>query len=311
LHIKRIVILGTMAAALLSSQVTSSSTQIYGEVPAGIIDGVNVTFTLAYVPVNSNSVTLFRNGMRQQLGVDYTLAGKTVTFTTVSTPQSSDSLLVDYAAPGSGTNSSLLAVNNLADLSNVAAARTNLGLGSAATQPSTNFDAAGAANGVALGLLSGSNTFTGATTNFTQKVAIGSTSTPGAPLDVTGNAYFHGGTLFVDMIRGYTTDTVSLGPTTTLKAAGLATAIRTVSAADTASYQDHTLLLDKSLTENLPAYPVIGQEFYLANIGSLSVTISGNGKNIWSAGTNSASITLASNATAILQFDGTLWCQIK
>ncbi|MFL6465723.1 MAG: hypothetical protein ACJ73N_15100 [Bryobacteraceae bacterium] len=84
-----------------------------------------------------------------------------------------------------------------------------------------------------------------------------------------------------------------------------------INAADTASYQDHTLLLNKSLTENLPAYPVIGQEFYLANIGSSSVTISGNGKNIWSAGTNSASITLASNATAILQFDGTLWHQIK
>jgi hypothetical protein len=51
------------------------------EVPTGTLNGVNVTFTLAAVPLAS-SVQLFRRGlfMSQGAGDDYTISGATITF---------------------------------------------------------------------------------------------------------------------------------------------------------------------------------------------------------------------------------------
>ena len=106
--------------------------------------------------------------------------------------------------------------------------------------------------------------------------------------------------------------TGSMSVSTIIKTQGLTTALRTVTANDTATTSDHTLILNgKSLTENLPVSPLAGQEANLLNINSTSATISGNGKSIWVAGTTSPSISLAANATALLQFDGTVWRQLK
>ena len=51
------------------------------ETPGGVINGVNQVFTLAAAPSPAESLVLFLNGSRLQVGVDYTLSGTTITFT--------------------------------------------------------------------------------------------------------------------------------------------------------------------------------------------------------------------------------------
>lgn len=70
---------------------------IFGETPAGAVDGLNVTFTLAGTPV-ANSERVYLNGLRQKRGAgdDYTIAGNTITFN--AAPLAGDTLLVDYVS---------------------------------------------------------------------------------------------------------------------------------------------------------------------------------------------------------------------
>lgn len=73
------------------------------EVPRGVIDGVNGTFTLNFQPAPFASLHLFRNGLRLHRGVDYTLGGQfflNVIFSSSCPssciPQPGDVLLADY-----------------------------------------------------------------------------------------------------------------------------------------------------------------------------------------------------------------------
>jgi hypothetical protein len=65
------------------------------ETPAGIVDGVNRTFTLAFIPV-PNSVALFVGGLRQTPGVNYTLVEVTGVITTATPPALGTSIHADY-----------------------------------------------------------------------------------------------------------------------------------------------------------------------------------------------------------------------
>ncbi len=77
---------------------------VSGEVPAGQINGLNATFTLANSPAAS-SLLLFRNGLLLQSGVDYTLNGSTIQFTANSIPQLQDTLSAQYRIDsGTGIN---------------------------------------------------------------------------------------------------------------------------------------------------------------------------------------------------------------
>jgi hypothetical protein len=72
------------------------------EVPAGAVNGVNTTFTLASVPSPAGSLELYRNGLFQLQGADYQVSANTINFFLGSVPQTGDLLVANYrfTAPG-------------------------------------------------------------------------------------------------------------------------------------------------------------------------------------------------------------------
>lgn len=67
------------------------------EVPSGLINDSNVTFTLAHTPT-AGSEHVFLNGVLQNITSDYTISGDTITFVTAPpvSPDSTTVLLVSY-----------------------------------------------------------------------------------------------------------------------------------------------------------------------------------------------------------------------
>ena len=67
-----------------------------GEVPTGIINGLNPTFLLAFTPSPVTSVEVFHNGILMERGLDYTITGSAITFVTAAVPQVGDIVLANY-----------------------------------------------------------------------------------------------------------------------------------------------------------------------------------------------------------------------
>ncbi|MBX9601154.1 MAG: hypothetical protein K2X35_09120 [Bryobacteraceae bacterium] len=67
-----------------------------GEVPAGLVNGVNTVFTLNFAPSPGASLALFKNGVLQRAGTDFLLSGSTITFLFSSAPQTGDVLQARY-----------------------------------------------------------------------------------------------------------------------------------------------------------------------------------------------------------------------
>ena len=77
-----------------------------GDSPVGTIDGSNTVFTLNGVPNPTSSLTLYRNGVLQAVGLDYTASSSgMIEFAPASTPQPTDVLVASYrtASSSSGT----------------------------------------------------------------------------------------------------------------------------------------------------------------------------------------------------------------
>lgn len=72
---------------------SNPSGYVNGDIPTGLVDGINTVFTLANVP-SSLKDSGFMNGVRQQRSLDYTISGSTITF--LVAPPIGSTLLWDY-----------------------------------------------------------------------------------------------------------------------------------------------------------------------------------------------------------------------
>ena len=72
------------------------------ETPAGTLNGSNAAFTLAHSPAPTASLTLFRNGVLQRAGTDFTLSEASIVFASGSVPQAGDSVHAYYRTAGTG-----------------------------------------------------------------------------------------------------------------------------------------------------------------------------------------------------------------
>jgi hypothetical protein len=82
------------AQNIIGGIVSTSGVSIFNEIPAGIINEVNTTFTINYSPVG-NSLQLYSNGLYMSPGgIDYSLSGNSITF--VSAPFSGTRLTCNY-----------------------------------------------------------------------------------------------------------------------------------------------------------------------------------------------------------------------
>jgi hypothetical protein len=66
------------------------------ETPSGVVDGSNSNFLTSAAPAPPSSLLLFRNGILQKSGFDFTLSGSTIHFLAGAIPQPGDTLLASY-----------------------------------------------------------------------------------------------------------------------------------------------------------------------------------------------------------------------
>jgi hypothetical protein len=90
--------------AIVNTLSAAGSTAVFvdSETPAGTINGINVAFSLTNPPAPSSSLSLYRNGLALAQGIDYTLAGSAITFTSASLPQTGDIVMAYYRMAGTG-----------------------------------------------------------------------------------------------------------------------------------------------------------------------------------------------------------------
>ena len=84
---------GNLSWTTASSGGLTTSNFVFNEIPVGLINNVNLNYTLAFIP-QANTVQVFVNGLLQKPTTDYTISVTTLTF--VTPLQTGDELLVHY-----------------------------------------------------------------------------------------------------------------------------------------------------------------------------------------------------------------------
>jgi hypothetical protein len=82
----------------------SSPSFVDGETPTGIVDGSNGVFTLGALPDPASSLAVYRNGLLQKAGSDFSTSGQTIQFAAGAVPLPGDALLAAYRTSGAGTS---------------------------------------------------------------------------------------------------------------------------------------------------------------------------------------------------------------
>ena len=122
-----------------SSGACGSATSVPGytdaETPGGVVDGSNAAFTLAGAPNPAASLALYRNGMLQKAGFDFTLTGSSILFVTAAMPQPGDTLLASYRV--AGTSSGLNAADTAPTVETLCSAAGTNTLSTASTSLGT------------------------------------------------------------------------------------------------------------------------------------------------------------------------------
>jgi hypothetical protein len=104
-----------------------------GDAPAGLVDGANTAFTLSGEPNPAASLTVYRNGMLQKPGQDFTLSGNQIQFVTAAAPQPGDTLAANYRLTGSAGDTPQLFPNPQVLCSGLGAATNSSTLASVGT----------------------------------------------------------------------------------------------------------------------------------------------------------------------------------
>ncbi len=155
--------LNSLTTQLTTLGTTGSATNavfVDGETPSGTANGSNTSFALAHTPAPSTSLTLYRNGLIQSSGIDFTLLGGAITFNTGSIPQSGDILQAHYRMAGTGASANFAD----AEIPGGVANGTNLGFSlAAAPNPASSLQLY--KNGVLL-QLNGDYSLSGSTITF-------------------------------------------------------------------------------------------------------------------------------------------------
>jgi uncharacterized protein YoxC len=100
--------------ATINGLTATANTAVFvdSETPGGSTNGTNTSFTLANTPAPATSFALYRNGLLQSQGIDYTISGNSVTFLSASTPLAGDILQATYRLPGASSTPSTFVDSN-------------------------------------------------------------------------------------------------------------------------------------------------------------------------------------------------------
>lgn len=85
-----------MATQIIIAAGSAATNFVFNEVPAGTINGVNDTFTLAFAPSPAGSLKLYKNGSRLTATIDFTLTSLTIVYVAGAIPIAGDAHIADY-----------------------------------------------------------------------------------------------------------------------------------------------------------------------------------------------------------------------